>query len=214
MVSEKMDFKLVIFDVDGTLTKEDNSWKLIHTSLNVFEKAKIHRKLFFAREINYQKWADLDVGLWKNVHVSKIEQIFNEIPLNEGIDETISKLKKKNYTLSLLSSGIHLQAKKLKEKFGFDYAIANKIILDENGYLTGEVVCNVAYNNKDIAISGLLNKLNIKFSECIAVGDNENDISLFEKVGRSIAFNPKSQKVKATFTIYGNDLRDILKYIP
>ena len=40
MVSEKMDFKLVIFDVDGTLTKEDNSWKLIHTSLNVFEKAK------------------------------------------------------------------------------------------------------------------------------------------------------------------------------
>jgi len=48
-----MKFKLVIFDVDGTLTKGDNSWKLIHSSLNVYEQAKKHRELFFNHEISY-----------------------------------------------------------------------------------------------------------------------------------------------------------------
>ncbi|MHA1384584.1 MAG: HAD family hydrolase [Candidatus Helarchaeota archaeon] len=211
-----MDFKLVIFDIDGTLTKEDNSWKLIHTSLNVFDKAQNHRELFFKKKITYQKWADLDVGLWKKVHISRIKKILDSVPLNDGIQETISVLREKKYKLSLLSSGISLLADKLKEKYRFDYSIANKVLIDKNGYLTGEVVCNVAYNNKDTAINGILNDLKINFKQCIAIGDNENDLSLFQKVGRSIAFNPKSSKVKnaADIILYGSDLRKILNYIP
>lgn len=211
-----MKFKLIIFDVDGTLTKEDNSWKLIHSALNVYEKAKIHKDLFFREEITYQQWADLDVGLWKNVHISKIEQILDKVPLNQGISDLISILKKKNYKLVLLSSGISLLADKLKEKFGFDYSIANQVIIDENGFLTGEVICNVAYDNKDKVISNLIRKLHIKFSQCIAIGDDENDISLFKKVRLGIAFNPKNSKVEnaADITIHGSDLRIILEYIP
>ncbi|MHA1379586.1 MAG: HAD family hydrolase [Candidatus Helarchaeota archaeon] len=211
-----MDFKLIIFDIDGTLTKEDNSWKLIHTSLNVFEQARAHRELFFKQAINYQKWADLDVGLWKNVHISRIEEILDKIPLNEGISEIVSVLKNRKYKIALLSSGISLLADKLKNRFGFDYSISNQILTDNEGYLTGEVICKVAYNNKDSAINNILKKLNIKLSQCIAIGDNENDLSLFKKVGRSIAFNPKNSKVKesADFIIYSSDLRSILKYIP
>ncbi|NVM02838.1 MAG: HAD-IB family phosphatase [Candidatus Helarchaeota archaeon] len=211
-----MEFKLIIFDVDGTLTKENNSWKLIHTSLNVFEQAKTHRELFFNKGISYQKWADLDVGLWKNVHVSRIEKILNKVPLIEGISETLSILKKKDLKTSLLSSGISIFADKLKERFGFDYSIANKVIINEKGYLTGEVICNVAYNNKDKAINGLLKKLNITFQECIAVGDNENDVNLFKKVGLSIALNPQSSNVSevADITVTSTDLRKILNYIP
>ncbi|MFX0135725.1 MAG: HAD-IB family phosphatase [Candidatus Hodarchaeota archaeon] len=210
-----MEFKLIIFDVDGTLTGENNSWKLIHSSLNVFEQAKNHREMFFNKEISYQKWADLDVGLWKNVHVSRIEEILNKVPLIEGISETLSILKKKNFKTALLSSGISLFADKLKEKFGFDYSIANKVIVNEQGYLTGEVICNVAYNNKDKAINGLLRELNITFQQCIAVGDNENDINLFKKVGFSIALNPQASNVAevADITITGRDLRKILNYI-
>ena len=210
-----MEYKSIIFDVDGTLTS-GNSWKIIHSSLNVYEQAKNHRNLFFKSKISYQQWADLDVGLWKNVHISQIEQILNKIPLNEGVSETISTLKKKKHKLILLSSGLSLLSDKLKAKFGFDYSIANKVIIDEQGFLTGKVICYVSYNNKDEAIGGLLKTLNIKFFQCIAIGDDENDISLFNKVGLSIAFNPKSLKVKkaADITIYGSDLRNILNYIP
>ncbi len=211
-----MKFKLVIFDVDGTLTKENNSWKLIHTSLNVFEKAKTHREMFFNKEISYQKWADLDVGLWQNVHVSRIEEILNQVPLIDGIKETLSILQSRKLKTSLLSSGISLFANKLKKRFGFDYSIANEVIVNKQGYLTGEVFCNVAYNNKDEAISGLLKELNITFPQCIAVGDNENDINLFKKVGLSIAINPQDKKVAkvADVTIIGTDLRKILNYLP
>ncbi len=211
-----MGYKLVIFDVDGTLTREDNSWKLIHEALDVYDKALMHRKMFIEKEISYQKWADLDVGLWKNVHVSQIEQILDDVPLNEGISETVTTLKNKKYKSLLLSSGISLLADKLKHKFGFDYSIANEVVTNDSGFLTGEVICNVAFNNKDEAVKGLLRDLNINFQECVAIGDNENDINLLKRVGLSIALNPKSNKVKeaAKVSLQSIDLRNILKYIP
>ncbi len=198
-----MKFKLVIFDVDGTLTKGDNSWKLIHSSLNVYEQAKKHRELFFNHEISYQEWANRDVGLWKNTPVKKIA-------------ETVAFLKRKKYKLALLSSGITLLTDKLKEKFGFHYSIANHVCTNDSGLLTGRIECKVGFYNKDAAIQGILREMNMDHSECIAIGDDENDISLFQKVGLSIAFNPINSRVAsvADVTIRGSDLRKILKYIP
>lgn len=210
-----MKYKLVIFDVDGTLTREDNSWKLIHTSLDVYEQAKEHRKLFFGNEITYQKWADLDVGLWKNVHLSRIEQVLNRVELNDGIAETISILKRKNYLLTLLSSGISIFTNKIKEKFGFDFSISNEVIVDDQNLLTGEVICHVGFNKAE-AIENLLQELKIGLPQCIAIGDAENDVILFKRVGLSIAFNPKTPEVKeaADIALYGSDLRKILDFIP
>ncbi|MHA1146583.1 MAG: HAD-IB family phosphatase [Candidatus Helarchaeota archaeon] len=137
-----MKFKLVIFDVDGTLTRGDNSWKLIHSSLNVYEQAKKHRELFFNHEISYQEWANLDVGLWKNTPVKKIAEILDKIELNDGIAETVAFLKRKKYKLALLSSGITLLTDKLKEKFGFHYSIANHVCTS----LFQKVGLSIAFN--------------------------------------------------------------------
>jgi len=89
------------------------------------------------------------------------------------------------------------------------------VLIDKQGYLTGKVICNVSYNNKDKAISGLLHDLNISFNQCIAVGDNENDTSLFKVVGLSIALNPQNSIVAdvADIIIKDNDLRKILNFI-
>ncbi|MFX1451434.1 MAG: HAD hydrolase family protein, partial [Promethearchaeota archaeon] len=61
----------------------------------------------------------------------------------------------------------------------------------------------------------LLHDLDIAFHQCIAVGDNENDTSLFKVVGLSIALNPQNSIVAeaADIIIKGNDLRKILNFI-
>jgi phosphoserine phosphatase len=51
--------------------------------------------------------------------------------------------------------------------------------------------------------------------ECVAVGDDETMVPLFEKVGLSIAFNPCSKNVEehAKIVVKSNSLLDVLPYI-
>jgi 3-deoxy-D-manno-octulosonate 8-phosphate phosphatase KdsC-like HAD superfamily phosphatase len=55
----------------------------------------------------------------------------------------------------------------------------------------------------------------VKLDQCVYVGDDVNDIPVFERVGLSIAFNATKQKVieAAKVVVKGNDLRKILPFI-
>jgi phosphoserine phosphatase len=156
--------------MDGTLTEKDDSWLYIHQDLGVWEQAKIHRKLFSQKKINYQDWADLDVGLWRNTSLEKLIGI-------------------------ILSSGLSFFAERLKTQFNFDYAIANAPIVGPDGRLTGEIKVKVGYDDKPWVLQKFIKGLDITLKECIAVADGENDIPLFKEVGFSIAFNPLNEAI-------------------
>ncbi|NVM55531.1 MAG: HAD-IB family phosphatase [Candidatus Helarchaeota archaeon] len=208
-------FKLVCFDLDGVLTVKDDSWSYIHHNLGVWEQAKEHRKLFFASKINYQQWADLDVGLWKNVSLDKINSIIQQIRVRPHIETVVQELKNRNLISVILSSGLSFFTDYVKNKFGFDFAIANSPIIGENNKLTGEIHVSVSYNDKDSVLQGFLTPYNIKLKDCIAIGDGENDIPLFKEVGFSIAFNPKNEFVAkaADVTVADGDLLEVLSII-
>ena len=67
-----MSIKLVVFDVDGTLTEHSSIWWRIHELFGTTEKGKLYYDQFFAGDITYDQWADLDAGLWKGKPVSKV----------------------------------------------------------------------------------------------------------------------------------------------
>lgn len=188
-------FKLVCFDLDGCLTEKDDSWSFIHRKLGVWEQAKTHRKLFFAGEIDYQKWADLDIALWKETSIDVLNRIIQQIQVRPHIHEIVQQLKKYDLKLMILSSGLSFFADRVKREFNFDHAIANEPKLDERGRLTGEIIIGVSYNDKDEVLRNYIDPLNINLKECIAVGDGENDIPLFKEAGYSIAFNPINDRV-------------------
>ncbi len=208
-------FKLVCFDLDGCLTEKDDSWAHIHQNLGVWEQAKAHRKLFFEGEIDYQKWADLDVGLWKDVSIDKLNKIIHQIKVRPHLDIIVQELKKRNLLLLILSSGLSLFAESVKNKFLFDFAIANSPVIGEEGKLTGEIKVNVSYNDKNLVLKEFLEPYQIKLKDCIAIGDGENDVPLFKEVGFSIAFNPKNDLVaKSADTVVKNgDLLEVLSII-
>jgi len=210
-----MKYKLVCFDLDGTLTEKDDSWLYIHKDLGVWEKAKKHRELFFEGKINYQEWADLDVGLWKGTSLEHLLSIIEQIPIRPYIEEIVAELKKHKLKLLILSSGLSFLAEKIKTQYDFDYAFANAPIIGPDGYLTGEINVKISYNNKHLVLQNFIKPLNIKLKECIAVGDSLNDTALFKEVGYSIAFNPINEAVakSATVAIKNSDLRDVLSII-
>ena len=73
----------------------------------------------------------------------------------------------------------------------------------------------MSFNNKDEALHSILKKLNSEMNDCVAVGDYETLIPLFEKLGLSIAFGPRNKYVEkhADIVVKSNDLRDILPHI-
>ncbi|MFW9982583.1 MAG: phosphoserine phosphatase, partial [Candidatus Thorarchaeota archaeon] len=61
-----MSIKLVVFDVDGTLTKHSSIWWRIHELFETTKEGKQYYDQYFAGEITYDEWAELDAALWKD----------------------------------------------------------------------------------------------------------------------------------------------------
>ncbi|MGD8506716.1 MAG: HAD family phosphatase [Candidatus Bathyarchaeota archaeon] len=206
-------FKLVVFDVDGTLLKSF-SWQHLHETLGTWSQGKKYFGQFFNGDITYEEWARLDAALWRDQPIEKIQQIVNAMPYTDGAREVLTALRKKGFKIILLSAGLTLVTERIRREIGVDVALANELIV-EKGLLTGEVKVNVSFNNKDEALQPLLKRFSAQIDDCFAVGDDETLIPLFERVRLAIAFNPRSENVErhADIVVRGNDLRDVLPYI-
>lgn len=206
------DISVIVFDMDGVLVDIGSSWDFVHKAFGINGRENFERYLH--GEFDYLEFMRKDIGLWGCVHVDRIRKILDQVPLMKGTKYTISTLRKNGYVTAIISSGLKILAEKLKQKLELDYIFANSLILDKNGFLTGEGNSVVELWDKKLVLQRLLKILEIKPNQCAAVGDSIFDISLFDSVGFSIAFNSKDERVKksADVTIENKDLRTILPY--
>ena len=74
----------------------------------------------------------------------------------------------------------------------------HKSLLDDKFKDDNTIFCDIANinSNKGNAVKKLLEILNIKKEETIAIGDDNNDLSMFEQVGRKVAMNNAIDLVK------------------
>jgi HAD superfamily phosphoserine phosphatase-like hydrolase len=122
---EPQRFKLALFDLDGTLTRERSAWEYLHRHLGVWEgNAEKYQEAFLRGEIDYTRFCELDAAVWKGMKVSAVQQILREIPLYEGVDELVKYLKSRGIRLGIISSGLSLLSDWMREKYGFDYAMS------------------------------------------------------------------------------------------
>jgi len=212
--SEVKKLRLVVFDVDGTLTKVVSSWQFLHERLGTWDKGKKYAEQFFRGVITYEDWARLDASLWRGLKLGRVRQIVDSIPYTNGAQDVIATLRGNGFKVVLLSAGLSLVTERIEREIRLDGSSANELKV-VNGLLTGEVKVNVSVDNKDTVLLSMLKKFNLGIDECAAVGDDETLIPLFEGVSLSIAFNPRSWLVeeKADIVVKSDDLREILPYL-
>jgi len=205
-------YKLALFDLDGTLTKERSAWEYIHRRLGVWDGyAEKYQEAFLRGEITYVHFCRLDAAIWKGMKVSDLERILQDIPLYEGVEDLLQYLRSRGIKLGIISSGLTILSERMKKEFDFDYAVANELGVTD-GLLTGEIKINVHYDQKGDWVRDAKGQFNARQEEILAIGDSTGDIDMFQMAGLSIAFNPLSTRLEslATFSVYSMDLRDLI----
>jgi len=205
-------FKLALFDLDGTLTREKSAWEYIHRRLGVWDGyAEKFQEAFLRGEISYDRFCELDARVWRGMKVSAMEEILRETPLHEGIEELVGYLHGRGIKLGIISSGLSLLSDWVKEKYGFDYAVANELG-ETDGVLDGRIKIHVRHDQKGKWVRAAKRRFKALKEEVLAVGDGAGDIPMLQIARVAIAFNSHSPQLEAvaTHSIRSSDLRDLL----
>ena len=200
--------QLIVFDVEGVLIPKNRFIYETGKTLGVFQLIKV---LFFGffYEIGFLslKTALSHIFyLMKGIEINTLIEIFNNIPFVPTSENIFQQLKKRNYKIALISSGLpSILVKNLGEHLGADYTYGIKIGLDNN-LLTGEISGDVIDTNgklkvmkKILALEGLTQK------DCVIIGDDRNNKSIFLPKALKIGFNPDFiLRIKANRVVNGN----------
>ena len=190
-----MKYKLVVFDIDGTITRHVSSWRYIHEKLGLWDVlAKKYQEQFLAGKISYRRFCELDAAHWKGKSAKKFYEIFKHVRYSKNAKKVIRKLKKERFKLIAVSTGLQFMTERVKEELGFDLVIGNRLNV-RNGKLTGGVTINISHGAKGKTLRTILKRFDLKPHEMIAVGDSEGDIPMVKLAGYSIAFNSSSKKL-------------------
>ena len=210
-------FDLVAFDMDGVLFDHRSSWAWMHAqyglnnedSYNAFINGKIDEKEFMRR----------DIALWLSkepkMTIKKMTQMFRNMPLIPGIQETVAALQWNGMKCVIVSGGIDVAANMISNEFGFDGAAANSFETNEEGELTGEGVINVDLSDKGKRLKEFIKEFKTTEERTISIGNSYTDISMFRSSGLSIGFNPIDELTKRECdrVVYSKNISDVLKVI-
>ena len=210
-------YKLVVFDMDGVLIDHVSSWTWVHDKMGVNNDEAF--ELFKAGKINEIEFIRRDIGLWlekdRNVRIADIINALQDMPLIQGIQETVATLSHNGIRSVIVSGGMDIAAQMIAEEFGFDDYLANSVLSHPDGRLTGEGRVNVDLTDKGIITREFMKKYDAKKEETVAIGNSYTDVRMLNEAGLRIAFNPIDDAVieASDHVIRSSNIADVLDLI-
>ena len=216
-----MKYKLICFDLDGTIIDDVIFiWQTLNEGLGVSKAARQHGiDSFKSGKFTYNEWAHYDIAEWKKLNATKekILSLLKDLKLVSGARETLSKLKEEGYKLALISGSLDIALHILLPDYNeiFDDVFINKLKFNDDGSIDTVDPTKHDFEHKATALKEIAAREGLELSECVFVGDHENDLYVAEEAGFSIAFNCKSDMLAqiSDVVIKKKDLREILKHL-
>ena len=183
--------KAIIFDIDGTLTTK-NSWDFVTECFGADQA--FHRELYLklrSGEMPENEATDAMVAMWQKTgkaYKKDFKDVFGKLPFRHDAIETISKLKE-SYQIALISGSFDLYAEIVAERLGLDdFYFGTTMHWNKDDQLVDYdyIVEEQQSLRKLEQLRGYCDKLGISLDQCAVVGDDLNDIAMFEATGRGV----------------------------
>jgi len=204
--------RLVVFDVDGTLTSIDSVWRYLHDAFGTWDKGRIAARRYQRGEISYTEWAETDAKCWAGISISTVSKVLEKIHYSKGVKTVFHQLKIKHVKTAIVSAGLSILAEKFAEELDADFVTANDLEIND-GILTGRISVRVPVTEKARVVKDIALKASIPIREVALVGDSAFDLQVDDCL--KIAYKPKDQiaKAKADVIIEDDDLSRVLPYL-
>lgn len=207
--------KLIVFDLNKTLIRE-NSWLNLNLAMGVTEEEdSLLMRLASEGIINDSEGQDLLCRIYKKrgqptrANIQKILEDYSFLPTAE---ETIKELQKRGNKLVIISGAMDLLVESVAKKLGIDeFHYNNSLEFDQNNLLTNILTIDNDEQYKLHQLEQVCQKLSIELTDCMCVGDGDNDILLFKTSRCGVTFADSPIKNEAKYTI--SQLQDILKLV-
>ncbi len=209
--------RLVVFDMDGVLADIQSSWVYVHNHFGVNNEHSLYA--YLRGEIDDLEFIRRDIHLWKEkdpeVSVDRIRRVLASVPLMPGAANAVRQLHESGLKTAIVSAGIDLLAERMVNELDIDHQLANGLVTDSQGKLSGEGVLRVKLMDKGDAVARVGRLFRVKPKDIVSVGNSRYDVSMFRRSGKGIAFHPSDEGVKesADAIVECEDLSGILKFV-
>lgn len=142
-------------------------------------------------ELDFEQSLRRRVGTLKGAPESILAQVRENLPLMDGLQETIVELKNYGWKTAIASGGFTYFADYLKETLELDAAVSNQFeIID--GTLTGNVKGDIVHAQyKADTLQRLAREFGIAPENTVAIGDGANDLAMMAVADLGAAFHAK-----------------------
>jgi len=211
-----LNYKLIFFDLDGTLIKCKSSWELVHEHFGTLDKAMKALEEYRVGKISYQEFMVKDISSWmekkKRIHIKEIEEIVKDYELNAGAKDVVTELKRRGLKVIIVTAGINLLAERVGKNFNADIVLSNRLRVDKDGYLVGRGIEEVDPYRKDELLKEISTKEGVPLEKTVAVGDTVYDLNMLKVAGLGLylgdAENLGYYNIKSI-----HSLQEILDYV-
>ncbi|MBD3279981.1 HAD-IB family phosphatase [Candidatus Dojkabacteria bacterium] len=195
---DKTKIKLVVFDVDETLTNV-NSWQYITREFGVDPKENLAvYQDFAAARISKANAIKQVMALWnRHKHRTKeeFEKVFSSIETKKDAVEVVKYVKSK-YDTIIISGALSILVKQIAEKVNIkEWYSLSKLTFKSGKITTFSYPDNESDAKYEIFVK-IAKKRKIEAADAVMIGDGNSDYKMFEKLGMSILIESNEDQSK------------------
>lgn len=208
-----MKYRLIAFDLDGTLLQGENSWMLLHRRFNTEPLAEQSHRLYLEGRISYEEFMRRDFQHWpRPLHRSVLEGVLSLARLRPEAPYVVEKLKERGMKIAIITSALDILAEKVARRLGIEVVRANGIGFDEKGYFDGRLFPRVEPLRKHEVLEEVARTLSIPLDQTVAVGDSFPDSSFLKAAGLGLVVGDYELARILVLPYIGN-LSEIFRYL-
>lgn len=184
--------KLLLLDMDGTLTTVTSPWQYVHEKLGIWERhGKPLLEAFMARELGFVEFCDRDTQLWndREVELEEVQGILDTIPVPNETVEFLKSARDAGVQLAIISTGFTRTADRIRAMAGLSenelFVAANELRQESDGSIKAVLRVGDGFEipGKAFWASHVLHLYGATKEVTGAVGDTSSDRPLFQSAG-------------------------------